>query len=53
MQAELKQMYLDMSAECSIKDTIIESLSKKIKSTEKEISKMFKMVNYPRLVGEM
>ena len=42
MQAELKQMYLDMSAECSIKDTIIDCLSKKLKSSEQEMNKMFK-----------
>lgn len=53
MKTEMRQMYLDMSAECKVKDSVIDSLSNKLKSCESEISKMFKMLHYPRMVKEM
>ena len=43
-------MYLDMSAECKIKDAVVENLSKKLKESQLEITRMFKMLHYPRMV---
>ena len=53
MKGEMKQMYLDMRAECEIKTQIADNLCKKVKNLEDEIARMFKMLHYPRMVEEM
>lgn len=52
-EAQTKRMYLDMKAELAAKDMIIGSLAKKVKDSEIQTRKVFRMVGFPRIVREM